>query len=104
MARPSQKRAPMAKPTQNRETSLDLSHLRRDARTALELSVVALAPSELVDRLAASAGLLEALSELPTNSAPVVALVPNLIERTQKALADWQKWHREHLEAKLPRG
>jgi hypothetical protein len=87
-----------------RETSLDLNHLRRDVRTALELGVVALAPGELVDRLAASAGLLEALSELPTDSAPVIALLPNLVARTQGALEDWQKWQREHLEKKLARG
>jgi hypothetical protein len=86
------------------ETQLDLRHLRREARTALELAVVALAPSELVDRLAAAAGLLEALVELPTDSAPVVALVPRVATRTKSALADWQKWHDEHLEKKIPRG
>ena len=42
------------------ESGLSLSHLRRETRTALELAVVALAPSELLERLAASAGLLEA--------------------------------------------
>jgi hypothetical protein len=73
-------------------------------RTALELSVVTLAPNELVDRLAAAAGLLEALSELPTDSAPVIALVPNIVDRTEKALSDWQRWRQEHLDAKLPRG
>src|SRR5205814_5198669 len=75
-----------------REMSLDLRHLRRDARTALELAVVALAPGELVDRLAVSAGLLEALVDLPTDSAPVIALVPNVVTRTRRALEDWQKW------------
>jgi len=86
------------------DSSLDLSHLRRDVRTALELAVVALAPSDLVDRLAACAGLLEALVELPTNSAPVLALVPSLGKRTRSALEDWEKWEREHLEKKIPRG
>jgi hypothetical protein len=86
------------------ERSLDLSHLRRDARTALELAVVALAPGELVDRLAVSAGLLEALVELPTDSAPVIGLVPKVVTRTRRALEDWQKWHDEHLEKKIPRG
>jgi hypothetical protein len=87
-----------------REVSLDLSHLRRDVRTALELAVVALAPGDLVDRLAVSAGLLEALSELPTDSAPVIALVPKVVTRTRSALEDWQKWHDEHLEKRIPRG
>ena len=86
------------------ETSLDLSHLRRDARTALELAVVALAPREIVDGLAASAGLLEALAELPTDSTTVTALVPEVVTRARSALEDWQKWHDEHLEKKIPRG
>lgn len=86
------------------ERSLDLSHLRRDVRTALELAIVALAPGDLVDRLAVSAGLFEGLSELPTDSAPVIALVPKLVTRTRSTLADWQKWQREHLEKKIPRG
>jgi hypothetical protein len=86
------------------ESQMDLSHLRRESRTALELAVVAMAPSELVDRLATSTGLLEALAELPTNSAPVIALVPRLVTRTRRALEDWQKWHHEHLEKKIPRG
>jgi hypothetical protein len=85
------------------ESQLDLSHLRRDSRTALELAVVAMAPSHLVDRLATSAGLLEALVELPPNSPPVLALVPTLVTRTRNVLEDWQQWHREHLENKIPR-
>lgn len=86
------------------ESQMDLSHLRRESRTALELGVVAMAPSDLVDRLATSAGLLEALAELPTDSAPVIALVPKLVTRTRRALEDWQKWHHDHLEKKIPRG
>jgi hypothetical protein len=86
------------------ESGLNLSHLRREARTALELAVVALAPSELVDRLAAAAGLLEALIELPANSPPALALVPSLVQRTQASLDDWQAWRRENLEKKMPRG
>jgi hypothetical protein len=83
---------------------MDLSHLRRESRTALELAVVAMAPSDLVDRLAASAGLLEALVALPMDSAPVIATVPKLVTRTRSALEDWQKWQHEHLEKRIPRG
>ena len=78
-------------------TQLDLSHLRREARTALELAVVALAPSDLIDRLASVAGLLEALVELPADSPPVVALVPELAKRSRSALAAWDEWRTEHL-------
>jgi hypothetical protein len=81
-----------------------LTHLRRDARTALELAVIALAPAALVARLAASAGLLEALAELPTDSPPVVALVPRVVTRAQRALEDWQKWHQAYLDKRIARG
>jgi hypothetical protein len=85
------------------ESQMDLSHLRRESRTALELAIVAMAPSELVDRLAAAAGMLEALVELPTDSAPGIAIVPRVTTHARSALEDWQKWQREHLE-KIPRG
>jgi hypothetical protein len=89
------------KPT---ESQMDLNHLRRETRTALELAVVALAPTDLVDRLAAVAGLLEALVELPSDSSPVIALVPGLVKRARSTLEDWQKWQHEHLEKRMPRG
>ena len=82
------------------DTALDLRHLRRETRTALELAVAAMAPSELVDRLAASAGLLEAVVELPPDSAPVVALIPKLTSRARAALDDWQRWKGEHHKAR----
>jgi hypothetical protein len=85
-------------------SQMDLSHLRRESRTALEPAVVAIAPSDLVDRLAAVAGLLEALVALPVDSAPVAAVVPRLVTRARSALDDWQKWHHEHLEGRIPRG
>jgi len=44
---------------------LDLSHLRRQARTALELAIVELAPNDLIDRLALVTGLLEAIDAAP---------------------------------------
>lgn len=79
------------------DTKMDLSHLRRETRTALELAVVALAPSKPIDRLASSTGLLEALDELPAQSAPVVALVPKLVERSRAALKEWDEWQKQHL-------
>ena len=91
----------------NRPTTapaMTLSHLRRETRTALELAVVALAPSTLIERLAAAAGLLEALIELPANSPPALALVPGLVKRAQEALDEWTTWHRENLDRKMPRG
>ena len=61
------------------ENPMDLRHLRREIRTALELAIVAMAPSDLVDQLATSSGLLEAVSEFPVQSAPVVALIPRVL-------------------------
>lgn len=86
-----------AAPAEATETSLDLSHLRRETRTALELAVVALAPMELIDRLAGAAGLLEALVELPPDSPPVLALTPKLVGRARSALEDWSAWQARHL-------
>jgi len=41
-------------------------------------------------------GLLESLSELPVNSPPVVALVPQTIARSKSSLDDWRSWHKQH--------
>ena len=82
---------------ENAQTPLDLSHLRRETRTALELTVIALAPSDLVERLASVAGLLEAIAELPPTSAPVLTLAPQLLERATSALEDWNRWQVDHL-------
>jgi len=81
----------------NSEATLDLSHLRRETRTALELAVVASAPQDLIDRLAWAAGLLEAIVELPANSPPVLALVPKLTKRAKSTLEQWSDWQTERL-------
>lgn len=83
---------------------MEVSHLRRDARTVLELAVVALAPWDIINRLASAAGLLEAFGELPADSAPAIALAPKILAASKTALRDWQDWRAEHLEPKLPRG
>ena len=73
-------------------SAMDLRHLRREARTALELAIIELAPTELVEPLATAAGLLESLAELPANSAPAIALVPSTAERARVAIAKWREW------------
>ena len=83
--------------------TLELSQLRRETRTALELGMVAMAPTELIDRLASAAGLLEALVELPRSSPPALATVPRVLTQARSALDDWQKWRGEYLEKKIPR-
>ena len=73
-------------------SAMDLRHLRREARTALELAIVELAPSELVERLATATGLLEALAELPDDSAPTIARGPPTADRARVAIAMWREW------------
>ena len=83
------------KPAQSRNNAADvlrLSHLRREVKTALELSVAALAHAEVIDALATAAGLLEALAEFPPSSAPVVATAPRANNLAEKALETWQQW------------
>ena len=91
------RKRPNAGEVERADQTLDLSHLRRETRTALELAVVALAPKDLVDRLAWGAGLLEAIAELPSQSPPVLALVPKLATHTRSALAQWNEWQARNI-------
>jgi cellulose biosynthesis protein BcsQ len=86
------------------DTPNELGQLRQEARVALDLSVVALAPSQLVERLATAVGLLESLGDLPTDSPPVVAMVPDTLARARKGLDDWRAWHQQHLAKRIPSG
>jgi hypothetical protein len=77
---------------------MDLSHLRREARTALELAIVALAPVELTEHLAVAAGMLEAITEVPgVGGASAQALVAGTVDRARGALAAWHDWESSHL-------
>jgi len=76
---------------------MDLAHLRREARTALELAIVAPAPVEITDRLAMAAGMLEALTEVPEVGAPGQAVVAATVDRARGALNVWRDWERSHL-------
>lgn len=78
------------------DKQVELLHLRREVKTALELAIVALAPSELVDQLAASAGLLEAMSELPLESPPSSTLLPTVMARAKGGLEAWRSWEKTH--------
>jgi len=79
------------------KTPLELRHLGREVKTALELAIAALAPSNVLDALANSAGFLDAVAELPLDSPAVAALVPALVSRTRAALKAWASWREEHL-------
>ena len=76
---------------------IDLVHLRREARTALELAIIAMVPQSLMERLAAVTGMLEALSEIPADSPPARALIPTTVTRARLAMDAWHQWEAEHL-------
>ncbi len=91
----------MKSPTMKREPetakrfsgdALRANHLRREVKTALELAVASMSPTELVDRLAVAAGLLEALCEFPPDAAPVIATTPRAVAIADEALAAWRAW------------
>ena len=58
----------------------------------MELAIVELAPTDLIERLAIATGLLEALAELPPDSPPALALGPSTGDRARVALKLWSEW------------
>ena len=81
-----------ARKTGSSADSLRANHLRREVKTALELAVASMSPTEIVDRLAIAAGLLEALAEFPPDAAPVVATTPRAVAIGDEALTAWRAW------------
>jgi hypothetical protein len=79
------------------KNSMELRHVSRELKTALELAIVALCPSELLERLALMAGLSDAMLELPLDSPAVAALVPGLDAKAHAALDEWERWREKHL-------
>ena len=75
---------------------IQLVHLSREVKTALELALAALAPTRLIEQLAISAGMLEAFSALSVDIRAPHPLLQQTVERADAALADWQRWRTEH--------
>jgi hypothetical protein len=76
----------------NSMTGMDaeqLAELHRTSKDALDLAMAAGAPLSLLEKLAASAALLEALVELPRH-----ALIPDVVARASRALAAWNDWRK----------
>jgi hypothetical protein len=78
-------------------SQMELRHLGREVKSAVELAIVGLCPSELLERLATICGLLDAAAELPADSPPVAVLVPKLVARANAALREWAAWKEAHL-------
>jgi hypothetical protein len=69
--------------------SADIAELARRTSDALDLAVAAGAPFDLLERLAAAAGLLRALREVPNH-----ALMPKVVSRAERVLRVWERWQR----------
>jgi hypothetical protein len=69
-----------------------LRHLAREVATALELALVARAPSNLIERLASTTGLLVALEELPLDTEALRIWATETVSRAQRSLSDWRSW------------
>jgi hypothetical protein len=77
----------------------EIRHLLRTVKTSLELAIVARAPVDLLNRLGRVAGLLDAVSQLPTDEGPAQTLIPGLIADGLAAVDAWNKWQRSHTPA-----
>jgi hypothetical protein len=67
----------------------DIAELARRTSDALDLAVAAGAPFNLLERLAAAAGLLHALREVPNHG-----LIPKVVWRAERVLRVWERWQR----------
>jgi hypothetical protein len=77
----------------------EIRHLLRTVKTSLELAIIARAPMELLNRLGRISGLLDAVSQLPTEEGPAQALMPSLKSDGVAAVDAWEKWQRAHTPA-----
>jgi hypothetical protein len=84
----------MQEPEGRVDKQTEIRHLLRNLKTSLELAIVARAPSDLLNRLGRVAGLLDAISQLPTDEGPAQALAAGLIADGLSAVEAWEKWHR----------
>ena len=74
---------------------MELRHLAREVKTALELALAASASSDLVDSLAIAAGLLDAITDMALDEASI-PLVARTVERANQALVAWYRWRADH--------
>ena len=77
-------------------TAMSLRHLAREVSTALELSLVRMAPNPLIEQLASAAGLLTALEELPLDTEALRVWAGQACARAERALGEWRSWEEKH--------
>ena len=73
-------------------SKMTLRHLKREVGTALELAIVAPAPSQIIEELATTTGLLSALEELPLDTELLRIKASESVVRAERGLADWHAW------------
>jgi hypothetical protein len=71
---------------------MQLTHLQREVKTAVELALAQFAPSDLLDQLAVVAGLLDAFTSLDVDDVTAHPLLAPTTERAKVALAAWHRW------------
>ena len=74
----------------------EIRHLLRTVKTSVELAIMARAPSDLVNRLARVSGLLDAVSQLPTDQGPAPDMTTGLLVDALSAMELWRAWERAH--------
>jgi hypothetical protein len=89
----------MQEPEGRIDKQTEIRHLLRNVKTALELAIVAHAPADLLNRLGRVAGLLDAISQLPSEEGPAHALTAGLLADGLEAVDAWDKWHRSRAPA-----
>lgn len=76
------------------DTPTEMRHLLRTVKTSLELAIMARAPGDLVNRLARISGLLDAVSELPTDEGPARDMTATLLVDALSAVELWRVWEK----------
>jgi len=82
----------MRKDEDHIDKQTEVRHVLRRVKTALELAIVARAPTELLNRLGRVSGLLDAVSQLPVAEGPAQAMTGELIADGMAAVVAWEKW------------
>ena len=71
--------------------TMEVTHLAREIKTALELAIASHAPSWLIDQLAVVAGLLDAFTSLALDESATPLFLATC-ERGKTALGEWRDW------------
>ena len=71
---------------------MQLTHLHREVNTALELALAQIAPTEIIEPLAVTAGLLDAFASLDVDDLTAHPLLGPTTDRAKLALAAWHRW------------